>query len=459
MQESDAHRHILSSISEDLDSTFEHLSNLLEEADSTQAFTALSEMHYADLADFLDHSSHKIHQKVLSLLGSAFKAETLIWLSPSTMDSIEELLTPIEIAKLVESLDTEDAIEVLEDFSEEIKAQILTYLPKEKSLHIVEGFTYADHTAGRVMEKNFASFQEHWTAGQAIDYIRQLNGKLQDFHAAIVVDTRQRPVGSLLLCDLLKHQSDDHIKDIMNNDLRIADTSADLDQLSYIFKRYALTIVPIVNKAGKIVGTMSINNMLYIVEQQVEEEFMSLGGVHIKDTFHSLFHTAKHRFLWLFVNLITACITALIISRFSATISEIISIAAIMPIVASMGGNAGTQAMTVTVIALANKEINSMNMVQVVLKELLVCGLNGFVLACIGGAVTFVIFSDIGLSTIFGLAVIINFLVAGFFGSFIPIILDHMNLDPAAASSVFLTALTDAFGFFVFLILAYYFLV
>jgi magnesium transporter len=459
MQDIDTHRHLLPRQNTNLNRSFEYINNLLDAKDDEAAFALLLEMHYADLADFLDHSNNALRKKILALLGDAFKAETLIWLSPITKHSLETILSHTDIARLIESLDTEDAIEVLEDFSEEAKSQILRNLSKEKRLQVIEGFTYAENTAGRVMEKNFVSFLEYWTVGQAIDYIRQLGDKLHDFHAAIVVDTRQKPIGSVLLCDLLKTKRSTACKDIMNDDLRVADTYTDLDQLSYVFKRYALTIVPIVNKAGKIVGTMSINNMLYIVEQQTEEEFMSLGGVHVKDTFHSLLHTAKHRFPWLFVNLASACITSVIISEFSTTIAQFISLAAIMPIVASMGGNAGTQAMTVTVMALASKEINTLNMTQVVFKELLVCGFNGFVLACIGGATIFLIFADTGLSAIFGLAVVINFLVAGFCGSFIPIILDQMNLDPATGSAVFVTALTDAFGFFLFLILAYCFLV
>jgi len=195
--------------------------------------------------------------------------------------------------------------------------------------------------------------------------------------------------------------------------------------------------------------------MIYIIEESTESDIWNLTGVRDQDTFDTVIATAKHRFLWLFMNLLIAFMTALVINNFTETIIKIIALASIMPIVASMGGNAGTQVMTVTVRALSKKDINRSNIFRVILKEIAVCEFNAFWLSCIGSFLIILIYDDIKLSAIFGASVMINFFIAGMFGALIPITLDHMEVDPATASSVFLTALTDGFGFFTFLGLSY----
>lgn len=450
--------HILPTHSDNLNQEFEQILDLLDNTNYDEAKDLLASMHPADFADFLDNSNHKTHKKVIVLLGSNFKSDTLVWISFAVKNSLETIITPNKMANLIDELDIEDAIEVVEDFSDEYRKQILSHLDKEKQRHIIEGFTYPEHTAGRVMEKQFISFPENWTVERALGYTRK-HSMEHDFHAAIIVDSKHKPVGNVLLCTLLQSKDDAKLKDLMNEDFKIADTNTDLDQLSYIFKQYALTIVPVTNKIGKLVGTVSISNMIYIVAEQVEEDFMRLGGVDARNTSGSLFHAAKSRFPWLFINLLTAFITSLVIDQFSDTIAKFVTLAAVMPIVASMGGNAGTQAMTVTVRALAAKDIAHANDMRIIMRELMLCGFNGFILACIGGSIMMGLFSDISLSVVFFIAVIINFLVAGLFGAMIPIVLERMDIDPATASGVFLTTLTDSFGFFVFLTLAYVFLV
>lgn len=458
MQKSDKH-HILPSHNDSLSVTFENIRELIESGEYRKAKTLLLKMHHADFADFLDDSNHKIQEKALDILGDDFKSETLIWVNSKTIATIEDIASVEDIAKWIDELDTEDAIEVIEGFSTEVKNDILSLISAEKKQHIIEGFNYSENTAGRVMEKDFVAFLDYWTVGQAIDSIRHNNNSEKDFHAAIVVDSRNKPTGNISLCTLLKHQRNVPIRELMTEDFKIADANTDLEQLSYIFKQYALTMVPVVNKTGKIVGTVSIDNMIYIVEQQTEENFLHLGGINLHDNSYSLFFTARNRFSWLFVNLITAFLTAIVINQFSDTIAKIVALASIMPIVASMGGNAGMQTMTVTVRALSTKDLTNANYKKTVIKELLVCGLNGFILSLLGGAFTMLLFDNLDLSIIFVSAVLINFLVAGLCGSAIPIILDNLDIDPATSSGVLLTVITDSFGFFTFLILAYTFLI
>ncbi|MEY3197395.1 MAG: hypothetical protein RLZZ59_766 [Pseudomonadota bacterium] len=443
---------------ENLQTTFEQVNQLIDADSLRQAKKILSGLHHADLATFLENSSYKNIEKIMRLLGDSFKPETLLSLSAAAKHEIAEIISTKRLAKLIDALEIEDAIEVMEDFVDEAKNSLLAMLSQEKQHHIIEGFTYPDDAAGRIMEKSFIMLQEHWTVGQAIDAVRQ-QALENDFHAAIVVNNKQKPVGMVLLCTLLRHTRSTSITEVMDKELKIADTGTKLDELSYIFKQYALTIVPVINKIGRLVGTISINNMIYIIERQTEDELMHLGGVSSHDMFSDLFSTVKQRFPWLFFNLITVCITSVIIDQFNDTIAKFVTLAAIMPIIPSMGGNAGTQTMTVTVRALHNKDLNYSNSIRAIFKELLVCGFNGVILAVIGGSIILLTFSEVQLSLVFAGAVIITFLVAGFSGAFIPIFLDKINIDPAAASGVFLTALTDMFGFSSFLALSYIFLI
>jgi magnesium transporter len=438
--------------------TFESINELISNDKLEDAALVLSTLHYSDLADFLDNSNHRIYKKILPLLTS-IRPETLVFLSNSSTQPVIEAIGIVESAKLIDKLDIEDAIEVIENIDDTTKQAILAHLNPGRKYQILEGFTYPENTVGRIIERNFISFQENWTVKQAIELISK-DPLSHNIYAAIITDNKSRPVGSILISTLLKHQANKILKEVMNTDLKIADSSTELSELVFVFKQYALTIVPVVSKNGKLIGSVSIDSMIYIIEQQTEKDILPLGGVHAQDTFFNLFKTAKHRFPWLFINLITACVTSIIINQFSDTIAKLITIAAIMPVVASMGGNAGTQAMTVTVRALANKDINYSNISKVILKEIIVCGFNGLVLAAIA-SIALILTMDISirLSIIFSSAILINFLVAGLSGSMIPIMLHSLHLDPATGSGVFLTALTDSFGFFTFLILAYIFLV
>jgi magnesium transporter len=437
---------------------FEHINELIASENIEEAAKLLLELHYADLSDFLDNVNRKYYHIIFPAIADMLNAEVLVWLSDGNKQPAIEALGLEVSARLIDELDIEDAIEIIEVLDVELKESLIAKLKTDKRQQIIEGFQYPENTAGRSLEKDFVSLKQHWTSGQAIDFIRRSNISA-DFHAAIVVDSRFKPVGTILLCTLLKSARNVPLAELMNYEFKVADTNTDLDELAFIFKQYALTIVPVTNKQGKLIGSISIDSMLYIVEEQAENEFLHLGGINNGDIFYNLYSTTKSRFPWLFVNLITACLTSLVINQFSDTISKLITLATIMPIVASMGGNAGTQVMTVTVRALANREITSASTVRVVTKEIYVCALNGLVLATIGIILTYVLFAEIKLSLVFASAVVVNFITAGFLGSCIPIILNRFDIDPATASGVFLTACTDAIGFFSFLGLAYFFLV
>lgn len=435
---------------------FTHINFLINNNKIDSAIEHLLELHYADLADFLDNTNHKLYQDILIPISNKINPETLACLSDSNKQAAIEAIGIEKSSKIINNLDIETAIETIEILDEELKKSIISKLQHSKQQQIIEGFKYPENSAGRILEKDFVTFSESWTASEAIKYIKNSNIKT-DFHAAIIVNSKSKPVGIIMLSALLKAPDNTHIKELMNQDFKIADTYTELDELAFIFKQYALTIVPVTNKQGRLVGSISIDNMIYIIEEQTENEFMNLGGINNSDIFYNLYETSKYRFPWLFVNLVTACLTSMVIEQFSSTIAKLVTLATMMPIVCSMGGNAGTQAMTVTVRALINREINSTNTFRVILKEIFVCTINGFLLALIGAGLTYLLFDDLKLSMIFAFAVSISFVLSGFLGSTIPIMLNRIHIDPATASSVLLTACTDAIGFFTFLGLAYFF--
>ncbi|MFK7974443.1 MAG: magnesium transporter [Rickettsiaceae bacterium] len=443
---------------EKLDQQFEHITYLIDNDKLDSAIELLLGLHYADLADFLDHTSHKDYQVILPAIGSKIDANVLFCLNDGNKQAAIEALGIKASAKLISNLDIEDSIEVIEALNIDSKELLIAELPIDKKQQIIEGFRYPEDTAGRILEKDFVSLDQHCTVEQALDFIKHKN-EITDFHAIILVNNRFKPVGTMLLSTLIRSNKDAILSELMNREIMVADTSTEINELTFLFKQYALTLVPVVNKQGKLVGSISMDSMLYLIDEQTEAEFLHLGGVSNSDIFYNLYFTAKGRFPWLFVNLVTACLTSLIINQFNETITQLVTLATIMPIVASMGGNAGTQVMTVTVRAIANREINNASTIRVITKEIYVCALNGLILALIGILLTYLLFSSIGLSMVFASAVIINFSVAGFLGSFIPIILNRLDIDPAAASGVFLTACTDSIGFLSFLGLAYFFLV
>ncbi|WP_342637977.1 magnesium transporter [Orientia tsutsugamushi] len=431
--------------------------NLIMHNDLAEVKLKLQNMHYADFVELFEQAPAKFHKKILDLAPDDLKKQALEGLSYDSRISIVEILGFRKTASLLQELETQDIIGFIEDLDDDIIQNIMAHLSADKKKYVIEGLTYPENTAGRVMEKQYVSLPEHWTVDQSINYVASYNTS-KNFYAAIVVDAKQRPVGNLPLFKLLKCSPDCLINQVMNTDIKV-DTHTDLNEVSYIFKHYELTIVPVVSKIGKLVGTISINNMLYILEEQAEEDIMQLAGVQKYSLFANVFSAAKHRLPWLFFNFITALTIAQTIAHFEETISKYILLASTMPIIASMGGNTGTQVMTITVMALTNKYINYSNFFKVFLREILICSFNGFLLALISFLCMMIMHNNLNFSIAFSATVIINTIIAGTLGFIIPITLHSIKLDPAAGSTVFLTALTDFIGYITFLYIAYVFLV
>lgn len=438
---------------------FDYIKRLLEHDLFEEAKGLLLELHPADLSDFFEQLPFEIQKIVINLIGNQSLCETLHWLSERGLVAVSEVVGITKLAELINDLDIDDAIEVAQLLEDDVRSAVINELSEDKRRFIIEGFTYSEHSAGRVMQKSFVALYENSFVRDAVNNLRNPTISLENFHSAIVVDKKQRPVGTISVATLLSSDDKSLISDVMNVDFKIAATHSELRELSYVFKQYELTIVPVVNRYNKLVGSISVNNMLYIVEEQVEEKILRLGGVNEDDMYENFIATARQRFPWLFINLIAAILTSSIIATFEHIIEQFVALVAVMPIVSSMGGNAGTQTMTVTVRAIASNDISKVNTSKVVLKELLSCGVNGLLLSILGGGIVFAFYRDIHLSYVFAMSVIVNFLVAGFFGASIPLTLHAIKIDPASASAVILTALTDSCGFFTVLTLAKIFLI
>ena len=299
---------------------FDQINDLIEDHNYDDAASRLAKLHYADLADFLDNLNNKTYKIIIPLLQDEIKPETLVSLNAYSKPLIIETLGIKKSAELINKLVIEDAIEVVIDLDDDIKDLILSNLTKEKKHQITVGCTYPENTVGRVIERDFINLQEGWTVEESLNFIKNVKN---DFYAAIVTDNKLRPIGIISLSTLIKGKKNELIKDLMNKDFKLADAFTDLNELSFIFRQYALTIVPVVNKSGKLVGSVSIDNIIYIIEEQAGKDILSLSGVHTQDTFFNVFYTVKHRFPWLFVNLITACMTSLIINHFNDTIANL----------------------------------------------------------------------------------------------------------------------------------------
>ncbi len=418
-------------------------------------------LHYADIADVLDHVSDEdgIDVWFKSLLPD-LPSETIESLQAHTLFRVLSWIGAHEFAKILDQVDLTDAIDVISRFSASVRNEILGYCGQERSKEIAVGLSYLSKTAGRVMDQELLTLMPQWTISHCIDFVIKKHSKKR-IYSIIVVDGRFKPIGSVGIADLLRASRDQKISEIVKSDGQIVNTNTDLDHLAYIFKQYSPDIVPVVNKLGKLVGSVAIDDMIEIVAKEVEEDAMHLGGIRQTDIFANFLNTIKHRFLWLCLNLLISSVCySFIITRFSDTIVKVVTVAAIAPIVASMSGNAGTQVITVTVRAIASVGgTKKYFFLKFMNREILVALVNGLLLAPVGGVFLWIVYRKIGISLVFGVALALNCFLAGVFGCTVPVLLRLCKIDPASSSGVVVTNLTDSLSHLSILLLAFCFLI
>lgn len=415
----------------------------------------IADLHASDLADLLEELGTESRARLLDHVRERFDPELLTHLDDVVREDVLEELTPEEVAAAITELDTDDAIDVFEDIPEGDQPQVLEQLSPSDRAVLEQALTYPEDSAGRLMQRETVTVPKDWSVGNTIDYMRARASQLpRDFYDIYVVDDDRQPVGAVPLSRLMRNQRDVRIDDIMQADLRTARTEMDQEEVALMFSQYALVSAPVIDDDGLLVGVITADDIVHVVHEEAEEDLLRLGGVREDDFYEAVLDTTRARFSWLLVNLGTAIVASVVIGLFDAAIEQVVALAVLMPIVASMGGNAGTQTLTVAVRALAMKELTTTNAARIVGKEVIVGGINGLVFAVLMGLIAWVWFGTPTIGFIIAAAMIINLLMAGFAGVAIPIVLDRMKIDPAVASAVILTTVTDVVGFLSFLGLA-----
>lgn len=429
-------------------------------ADEMEAAAAtLAALHPSDIADLLEQADDDRRNLLIALLRPDFDAEILAYLSVDLREEVMERLEPKALAAAVAELDTDDAVDVIQDLDEEAQLSILSNLPPEARALVEEGLTYPEYSAGRLMGRTLVSVPEFWTVGGLLDYLRAAataddSHVPAEFYDIFIVDPMHRVVGSVPLSRVLRARRGVKLNEILRKDIHRIPVTMDQEEVARLFRNYGLVSAPVVDAAERLVGVITVDDVVDVIEEEAEADMLAMGGVGEDDLYRAVLSTARSRFRWLAVNVVTALIAATVINQFSGTIAQVVALAALMPIVASMGGNAGTQALTVAVRALATKELTSANAARVIGKEVLVGLLNGLALAGIVGGIAYLWFGNPLIGIVIAGAMVINLFCAGLCGGLIPFLLDRMRVDPAVASGVFLTMVTDVVGFLSFLGLA-----
>ncbi|HIM77268.1 MAG TPA: magnesium transporter [Rhodospirillales bacterium] len=437
--------------------------NVLVSGDEAGVRTLMAELHPADAADLLERLGADERARVVEILRSDFDSEILSELDETVRDHVVECLGVENVAAFIVGMDSDDALEVVEELDEDEQQQVLDAIPVGDRTLIEEGLSYPEDSAGRLMQREVVTIPTFWNVGETIDFLRKSadrddgegeNELPTQFYDLFVVDPSHKPVGTIPLSRILRTRRPVSVTDIMETEMKLLPVTTDQEDVAFVFRQRDLVSAPVVDDGGRLVGAVTIDDVVDVIDEEHEEDIMLLGGVKEDDLYDATLDTTRARFMWLLINLGTAILASIVIGLFDATLEQMVALAVLMPIVASMGGNAGTQSLTVAVRALAMKELTSTNAVRVIGKEALVGVFNGVLFAVLIGIVVWLWFGSVGLGVVIGLAMIVNMFVAGLAGTTIPLALDRMGIDPAVASSVFLTTLTDVVGFFVFLGLA-----
>jgi magnesium transporter len=432
------------------------------EAGDVAAIDALMEpLHPADIADLLEQVSGGERAAWLGLWSKGIDGEVISELDWGLREEVIGLLPPEQVVQAVRELDSDDLVDILEDLEDAQAAALLDALDDRDRTAVEQALAYPEETAGRLMQREVVHAPEHWTVGEMIDYLRAHKGDLpEQFYHVILTDPRLKPTGYVTLGRLLSTARKTPMREIAEDSFRAIPATQHEDEVAYAFNQYHLISAPVVDEDGRLVGVITIDDAMNVLDEMNAEDLLRLAGVGEESSLNdTVWETTKRRVPWLLVNLGTAILASLVIAQFEAAIAQIVALAVLMPIVASMGGNAGTQSLTVAVRALAKKDLTSSNLVRVVAREAGVGLINGLVFAVVMGVVGIVWFASPMLGAVIAAAMVINLLVAGLAGILVPVALDRLKLDPALASGTFVTTVTDVVGFFAFLGLAVIFLI
>lgn len=415
---------------------------------------AVTPLHESELGDLIETLEPESRRRMVRLLGERFDFSALTEVDEGIRLDIVDSLPNAQIAIALQALDSDDAVYILEDLDDDDQAEILAQLPFTERIRLRRSLDYPEESAGRRMQTEFVAVPPYWSVGQTIDYLRDSEDLPDSFAQIFVIDPTFHLVGAVDLDRILRTPRPVKVEEIMHETRHAIPAEMDQEEAAQIFEQYDLLSAAVVDENERLVGVLTIDDVVDVIQEEAEEDLRRLGGVGDEELSDSVLETTKSRFTWLLINLATAVLASFVIGMFDATISEMVALAVLMPIVASMGGNAGTQTMTVAVRALATRDLSIYNAARIIRRELTVGFINGLVFALLMGLVASIWFGSIALGGVIGTAMIVNMVCAALAGILIPLLLDRFGADPAIASSVFVTTVTDIVGFFAFLGLA-----
>ena len=430
------------------------IGHAIGERDAVFLRQTVAHLHESELGHLLESLNSDQRHALVSLLGDAFDLTALTEVDEAIRLDIVEQMPNSQLAAGLGELDSDDAVYILEDLDQEDRDDILSQLPFIERVRLRRSLDYPESSAGRRMQTEFVAVPPFWTVGQTIDYMREESDLPESFSQAFVIDPTFKLLGAVHLDRILRAARTAKIEDIMHETNHPVPANMDQEEAAQLFEQYDLLSAAVVDDNGRLVGVLTIDDVVDVIQEEAEEDLMRLGGVGDEELSDSIFNTSRSRVPWLLVNLATAILAASVIAFFDGVIEKVVALAVLMPIVAGMGGNAASQTMTVTVRALATKDIDIYNAARIIRREAGVGILNGVIFGVLIGVVAGLWFHDFNIGGIIAVAMVINMMAAALGGILIPLLLDKVGIDPAVASTVFVTTVTDVVGFFAFLGLA-----
>ena len=418
---------------------------------------SFKEIHPADAADIIEHLDLEDREKLIKLNNFKIDPEVFVELNESIQSEIIKYLSRESIVYILKNLESDDAIKILENIEEKNKNEILGSLPPKDRFAFLESLSYPEDSAARIMQREFTAIPSNWSVGQTIDYLRENKDLPDEFLEIFIIDNEFKPIGTVSSSKVLRTPRDAKMLSIMSETQLSIPVEMDREEVGHLFENYNLNSACVVDKSNKLVGMITSDDVLTVLKEEAEEDALRLAGVGNEEITDGVIKKTKRRFSWLLLNLFTAVIASIVIGFFQEDIEKVVALAVLMPIVASMGGNAGMQTLAVTVRTIATNELTKNNFTQNVIKEFSIGILNGVIFAIISAIIVQIWFQDTTLSLIISISMILNMIVAGLFGILVPITLKKFKIDPAIASSVFVTTITDVIGFLSFLGIGAYF--
>ena len=426
----------------------------LEAGENDAVYGLVEGLHPADIADLFELLDADERPALAAAISDLMGSEVYAELNDYVREDIVEQLPAETVADIAEQLDTDDAVAMLEDLDEEDQQAVLAEMEPEDRAVIEAALSYPEESAGRLMSRDFVAVPEHMTVGDLIDFLREGRDLANEFWEVFIVDARFHPLGTCALSWILRTPRHIALTDVMQRDQTLIPVTMDQEEVALRFQKYALISAAVVDADGRLVGQITVDDVVHIIQEEAGEDVLLLSGAGEGDINEPIRDSYVARVRWLIANLATALLGATIISNFGGAIEKLVALAALSPMVASIGGNAGTQTMAVAVRALATNQLTRSNTRRILWRELRVALLNGVTVATLIGVATGLVFANPLLGAVIGTAVIVNIITAGLAGVLVPVTLDRLGQDPAVASSVFVTMITDSMGFFAFLGLA-----